>query len=342
MHVELEGDHDLYLELRADIADGVPLLSRCVTADVIDLAEECYLRGVLGERLPLEYSSLRAKLKPVWAAEPLVRELELTLTAQTPRGLQSYTQRFASGRWVRTAEAARLALIQEGTLGEDSAVYRALVAVRRQEPPQVEMPPLEPPLVTPQNLEEYGVRRLGAGGLVPDRPVLINRHMIADIIERTERAGTNEAGGAVLGKMLRLAEPLPGTTTRLVTIFSVGLADDRHVGSEASFRFSPEALAEAAQIARLRGRGEAVLTAWHSHGWLPQCANCVKEACGFASANHVSAEDYQVLESLFSSKATLMPIAGRKPGSQAERPVVMIHHWRGGLMRPLRWQEYED
>ena len=337
MRVELEGNHDLYLELRSDAADGVPLLSRCVTSDVVDLAEETYLRGVLGERLPLEYTSLRAKLKPVWATEPLVRDLELTLTAETPRGAQSYTQHFTAGRWVRTAEAARLTLIEEGTVGEDSVVFRALRAVPRREPPEVEMPPLEPPLVAAESLEEYGVRRLGAGELVPDRPVLVSRRMTADILERTERAGTNEAGGAVLGKILWLAEPLPGAATRIVTILSVGLTDDRHVGDAGSFRFNPEALAEAAEIARLRGRGEAILTTWHSHGWSPRCANCIKEACGFPGANLVSADDYQLLESLFSSKATLLPIAGRRPGSQAERPVMMIHHWsrRADAAAPL-------
>jgi len=178
--------------------------------------------------------------------------------------------------------------------------------------------------------------------LAPERPVLLNRRMAADILELTEKAEINETGGAVLGKILRLKECLPGTSTPLVTVLSAAVGDVRHVGGPASFRFSPEALAQAAEIARLRDQGEAVLTAWHSHGWTAGCGQCRKESCGLPNAGQVSADDYQVLESLFSSKATLMPIAGRSVGVQGPRPVIMVHHWSNGAMRPLRWQEYDD
>ena len=55
-----------------------------------------------------------------------------------------------------------------------------------------------------------------------------------------------------------------------------------------------------------------------------------------------SLQDYQLLESLFPSKSTLMPIAGRKLGEPGRRPVLQIHAWRGGQMQPIPWQEYTD
>jgi hypothetical protein len=56
----------------------------------------------------------------------------------------------------------------------------------------------------------------------------------------------------------------------------------------------------------------------------------------------VSLLDYQVLETLFPSKSTVMPIAGRKLGTEGKRPVLEIHAWRGGEMRPIRWQRYVE
>ena len=46
--------------------------------------------------------------------------------------------------------------------------------------------------------------------------------------------------------------------------------------------------------------------------------------------------------SLFPSKATLMPIAGRQPGPQTEHPVLQIHAWRGGQLEAIGWLEYGD
>jgi hypothetical protein len=52
--------------------------------------------------------------------------------------------------------------------------------------------------------------------------------------------------------------------------------------------------------------------------------------------------DYLVLETLFPGKATVMPIAGRKLGAPAQQPVLEVHAWRGGEMRPMRWMRYVD
>jgi hypothetical protein len=187
------------------------------------------------------------------------------------------------------------------------------------------------------------VRQLGTGALDPERPVLVNARLADEMVQATEAAGAAETGGAVLGKLLRLAEPLPGTATRVVTLLTAGLSDPRHVGEPGHFRFSPEALAHADQIARLRGLGEAVLTAWHSHGWGAACGNCNQnEHCPLPSGLLVSLDDYQVMESLFPSKAAVMPIAGRQPGAAGRRPVVTLHAWNGGALRPLPWQSYFD
>ncbi|NUQ66056.1 MAG: hypothetical protein HUU20_26645, partial [Pirellulales bacterium] len=106
--------------------------------------------------------------------------------------------------------------------------------------------------------------------------------------------------------------------------------------------FSPEALADAAQIGDLRGLGELVLTVFHTHGWSPNCRNCNKNAdCPLPECSP-SLQDYQLASTLFPSKATLLPIVGRKLGAQGEHPVFRLHAWRGGEMRAIRWQAYQD
>ena len=166
--------------------------------------------------------------------------------------------------------------------------------------------------------------------------------MSTDAVRRCEEADATETGGSVLGTILRLEKPLPGTVTRIVTVLSATVEDPRHVGAPLSFSFSPAGLAEAARFGQLRGFGETVQTVFHTHGWSGACGNCNQNAnCPLAEGNP-SLQNYQPLESLFSSKATLMSIAGRKLGEPSRRPVLQIHAWRGGEMRPIRWQEYSD
>jgi hypothetical protein len=204
------------------------------------------------------------------------------------------------------------------------------------------MPPLASPPVVDESLESLGVRKLGAGSLVADRPVLVNRRVVEDGIRRCIEAGVNEIGGAVLGSLVRLAEPLPGTTTRIVTVLSTIVEDPRHVGQPLRFNFSPEGLAEAARIGDLRGMGETVQTVFHTHGWGSNCNNCNQSAtCALAECNP-SLQDYQLLETLLPSKTTLMPIAGRKLGEAERRPVLQLFAWRGGELKAIRFQEYED
>jgi hypothetical protein len=101
-------------------------------------------------------------------------------------------------------------------------------------------------------------------------------------------------------------------------------------------------LAEAAQIADLRGFGETVQTVYHTHGWKNSCGRCNESPdCPLAECNP-SLQDYQLLETLFPSKTTLMPIAGRKLGTPGRRPVLQIHAWRGGHMQPIPWTQYVD
>ena len=97
------------------------------------------------------------------------------------------------------------------------------------------------------------------------------------------------------------------------------------------------------QPADLRGLGETVVTVVHSHGWSTECGKCNENAnCPLAECTLVSLSDYQVLETLFPGKGTVMPIVGRRLGAPGKQPVLALHAWRGGEMRPLRFQRYAD
>jgi hypothetical protein len=344
METIVRNDHAYTLELRSQAElSAVPVHVETVTGDISELIEESYIRGVLSEAFPAEPERLEATVTPLCSHEPLVDKVQVRLEAGLNGQQVEYTCDFPAGRWVRSAQLAALRLREEGTLSDDQSAYRALLAVKDPQPTPLEVPPLQPPPVFEQTLEDFGVRELIPGSLTPDRPLLVNQRLAADMVRLCEEADTTETGGAVLGKILRLPEPLPGSNTRIVTIFSATVEDTRHEGAPLSIRFSPQALAEAAKFADLRGFGETVQTVFHTHGWSKSCGKCNQNPkCPLAECRHVSVQDYQLLESLFSSKATLMPIAGRRLGEEGKRPVLEIHAWRGGEMRPIRWQEYRD
>ena len=232
---------------------------------------------------------------------------------------------------MRRAQEKTWELVDEGTLEEGVRTYVHLLAESGDDSPGLSLPPLQAPTITEQSLDEFGVRELSDGELCPQRPVLVNERMLEEILSHTEEAGAEETGGGTLGKMIQLDQPLPGTSTRIVTLLSASLVDSRHDGTVARITFDPAALQEAAQVAQLRAKGETVLTAYHSHGWGRECGKCNQNTtCALPSATHVSLDDYRVLACLFPSKATLMPITGRKLGAQGTRPVLEIHAWRGG------------
>jgi hypothetical protein len=111
----------------------------------------------------------------------------------------------------------------------------------------------------------------------------------------------------------------------------------------ARLQFDPEAMAEAVELAELRGTGERPMTVFHSHGWGAGCGNCNQKAeCALPSCEHVSLDDYQVIEAMFPSKTTVFPIAGRRLGAAGRRPVLAVHAWRGGRMASIPWLAYRD
>ena len=343
MHVTTDFPFELFTELSVDPELGAEAIHReSVQSDLGELVEETFVGGVLADAFPTHPGGVRVDITPVWDQEPRARALEVRITEQDGEG-RSFTRRFETGRWMRRAQRKTEQLVDEGTLEEGVRTYVHLLAEGKDNPPELSLPALQAPTITEQSLDEFGVRELGDGEFCPDRPVLVNERMLEEILSHTEEAGAEETGGSTLGKMIKLDQPLPGTSTRIVTVLSASLMDARHNGTVARITFDPAALQEAAQVAQLRAKGETVLTAFHTHGWGTKCGQCNQNTgCTLPSATLVSLDDYQVLECLFPSKATLMPIAGRKLGAPGTRPVLEIHAWRGGRMVSIPWRTYGD
>ncbi len=343
MQVSTDFPFELFTELSVDPELGATSIHReSAQPDVAELVEETFVGGVLADKLLAHRGGLRVAVTPVWDQEPRAEALNVRITEQGGEG-RSFTRRFETGRWMRRAQEKTWELVDEGTLEEGVRTYVHLLAESRDDSPGLSLPPLQAPTITEQSLDEFGVRELGDGDLCPERPVLVNERMLEEILCHTEEAGSEETGGGTLGKMIQLDQPLPGTSTRIVTLLSASLVDSRHDGTTARITFDPAALQEAAQVAQLRAKGETVLTAFHSHGWGRDCGKCNQNTmCALPSATHVSLDDYRVLECLFPSKATLMPIAGRKLGAQGTRPVLEIHAWNGGRMVSIPWRTYRD
>ena len=343
MQVSTDFPFELFTELSVDPELGATSIHReSAQPDLAELVEETFVGGVLADKLLAHGGGLRVAVTPVWDQEPRAQALNVRITEQGGEG-RSFTRRFETGRWMRRAQEKTWELVDEGTLEEGVRTYVHLLAESRDDSPGLSLPPLQAPTITEQSLDEFGVRELGDGELCPQRPVLVNERMLEEILSHTEEAGAEETGGGTLGKMIQLDQPLPGTSTRIVTLLSASLVDSRHDGTVARITFDPAALQEAAQVAQLRAKGETVLTAYHSHGWGRECGKCNQNTtCALPSATHVSLDDYRVLACLFPSKATLMPITGRKLGAQGTRPVLEIHAWRGGRMVSIPWRTYRD
>ncbi|MBN1852630.1 MAG: hypothetical protein JW829_07890 [Pirellulales bacterium] len=342
IHIHVGIEHELHLQmyLQPD-AQGAPICSFNVTEDLGELIEETFTRGVLAEKFPADPATIHVNIRPIYLQEPAVAKVQVQLVAGENGEAGTYYQDYTAGRWIRTAQWKALQLRESGRLSQDQTAYRLLVALERSSGALPEAPLLQSPPVEDSDLDAAGVRRFSEGSLESDRPVLVNARFAADAIRRCEEAGNQETGGAVLGKLIRLPQPLPGTETRIVTILASLVEDPRHVGMAAAFNFSPEGLVEAARIGELRGLGESVLTVFHSHGWSPHCRNCKPKVGCLLAKSSPSLQDYEML-SLFPSKGTLMPIAGRKPGVQGDRPILRIFAWRGGQLKAIRWQQYED
>jgi hypothetical protein len=337
MRVNIANTYTYYSELHSDANRwSVPLSVEDVTRDLGQLVEETYVRGLLAEELPWNMDQLDVEIAPSWSAEPMVKAVEVTLTTGSN---DRVSLTFDRGPWVRSAEHSVQKMRTEGALTENEQVYRLLAALNDGNTSKPLVPPtLVPPSIVDQPLSELGIARLGDGSLEPDRPVLVSKRLVEEVIAQCESSGPTETGGAALGKNVRLLKPLPGTRTRIVTVLTAMVDDPRHTGDLTRFHISPEALIAADQIAALRGRGEFVITIIHTHGW--GCGDCNQKACLLAECLP-SLQDYE-LESLFPTKALLLPIAGRMHGAAGRRPILQIHAWRGGELRPIRWQTYYD
>jgi len=329
---------DLYLQLfGSDDFRQAALCVENVTGDVRELILQTYMRGILSGELPLhETAPLQVEFRPRWLRqEPVVEGIEIELVAGA--GGPTCRRTYRNGRWRRRAEIHARQLRAQGQLDEQQVAYQLLVAVSANgrsdelQPPVLEVPPIED-----RTWEEAGLLRLGTGALKPDRPILVSRRMEADVAQRTREAGVSESGGAVLGRYVRLPEPLPGTTTRIVTVLAASVCDARHEGSPSRWKISPDALAEAAQLAEISG--QRVMTIWHSHGFCDK--PCDKSPqCPLVGPAFFSSDDYDVAERLLPSKATVMPICGKDPAQPD--PMLVIHGWEDG-MQPLPWMRYDD
>ena len=340
MLVTVQCGHRIFCELRKNGTRGTQTLHHeDATGDLDDMIDETYQRAILSEAWsPDDSAVLNFNIVPSFSEPPLLSAIEVEMHAN---GELVYKQKCESGRWVRRAVQLISQLREEGSLEADQTAYLCVAAGADPNGVALDIASLPGLTIVDGTLESCGIQALGEGGVAPDRPVLLSGRMIDEIVDWTFEAGEVEIGGATLGKIVRLPEPLPGTHTRIVTVLSTSLLDQRHQGEVNRVSFSPEALAAAAEIADLRGQGETVMTVFHSHGFGAACGNCNQsERCALTECTKLSCDDYRVIESMFPSKSTLMPVSGRKLGAPGQRPVLEVHAWRGGKLQPIRYRRY--
>ncbi len=337
----VDNQHRYMHELRRpDDLRGMPLASEDITDSLGEIIDEVYTNAMLADRIGQAHEALRIRVRPKFADQPLVESLRIELFGDGDDA-PLYSQKVKTGPWHRSAQRKVLQLREEGTLDEDETAVEVLTA-RGCSACEIAVPMLQLPPVREATLDECGVRELGGGALAPDRPVLINSRLVTEAVEKCEEADVLETGGAAFGHIVRLPAPLPGTETRVVTILAGMVFDERHTGEVTRYHFSPQALSDAQQMCEMRGLDEQVQTVVHTHGWSGKCGNCNQNAGCLLPEATPSLQDYVLLATLFPSKATLMPIVGRKLGIEGRRPAMQVFAWRKGEMRPIRWRQYLD
>lgn len=341
MLVRIHSPHEYFYELHPHSSQSsVPLSSQKCTADLTELVDEAYTSAMLAEALPVDLECLDVQITPVWKEEPLVGAIAVSLGSDGGPAL--WSGEFQSGPWERKGQRRAAQLREEHVTAPDEPVRGTLLAVAEPGSP-LPAPVLRTPVITDATLEDCSVRDLQSKQPDPDRPILLNARVVQDALRMCRDADVLEAGGAVLGRLVRLPEPLPGCRTRITTILTSIVEDPRHEGAASQLAFSPAALADAQQMCALRGLGERVLTVFHSHGWSNRCGNCNQNASCPLFESAPSVQDYeQLLGQLLPSKDTVLPIAGRKLGAPVRQPVLQVHAWRGGQMQPHNWGTYED
>ena len=319
MQIKIQNSFQFASELRRkpDVNDR-PISSVDVTGDVAALIDEAFTHGVLADCLPEQPEQLRVRIEPHFSEAPRVERIDVHLTAGENGTAAEFTQSFRAGPWSRSDQRRMLQLREEGTLGENESAYRMLLALPSDHA-AIELPDLQPPAIIDGTLEEFGFRELGPGELIPDRPLLVNQRLVEDSLEACLAKGSQETGGGAIGLNVRLKEPLPHTTTRIVQILTAYLEDRRHSGKVNEWKISNEALAEAAEVCALRGMGERVMTVVHTHGWSTECGNCNTNAnCPLAECTLVSLLDYQVSRHC-SPPGTVMPILAASSAEENAR-----------------------
>jgi len=159
-----------------------------------------------------------------------------------------------------------------------------------------------------------------------DVPVLIRQHLIDEAVALSQAAGGLEAGGVLLGRLLREPE-LPDLVVEVTALLPAHGA----TSTRTSLHFSPEVFAEFERLLALRNEtGEHMVGWYHSHPFFcRKCPQDSRDLCPFRTA-FFSQADCDVHRTLFPqaySLALLISDLGRA------EPSVDLFSWRNGTIQ---------
>lgn len=156
-------------------------------------------------------------------------------------------------------------------------------------------------------------------------PVFVAANVISDAIELTQRAGDIEAGGVLLGRILRDRSKNYRTFISITALVELRKAR----GTTMSFSFSPAVWDEISSIVALRGGTDVILGFEHSHPFW--CRNCTAEkrrVCPLRTC-YFSEDDRFVMTTAFPAAYQVGLVVKVKEDSM--EPALFT--WTGGVVK---------
>ncbi len=267
---------------------GVPLGALALTLDWEPAAHWAYFEAMRQGRVPPLMRFPPAWVAPFWHEElgqPYVDGVRLCFRAGPADQAQSIGFAVPNSYFQKAAEHATAGLVADGKMAVGETFTFRVCAYPDQDPhtvrgaveasPDFRLEEIAQPLPLQSRdlqatLSQASCRRADSVSRHPDMPLLVRQSVLDEAAELTRRAGHDETGGFLIGRLCRDAK-----TPEIFAELTAQIPAQHSVADRTSLKFTPETWSAAKAAIALRGRDEMMLGWWHSHPHF--CANCPAE-----------------------------------------------------------------
>jgi proteasome lid subunit RPN8/RPN11 len=287
--------------------DGSFLGETPVVPDFVPARERAGFDGMRRGLLPPTPATLNYVVQPTWhptAGQPFLSGFTLAVSNDgDEKSLVQFPSRYFEG----LAQDVAARHIQEGRL-KAGELFRYLVAAfpakatsSAKPAPAFLVATADPPLALGDGADLAGFRDASVpfdGPREEDVSVFIPRAVLDEAVDVTRRAGRNESGGLLIGRLHR-----DSRTPEIFVQITAQVAAEHALGQAAKLTFTSATWTAARAAIALRRSNEQMLGWYHSHPFAPSagCKDCEKHknrTCSASSA-FFSGDDIAVHRAIF-------------------------------------------